>query len=100
MKKVVAIQSEIDQISDSVEALEKLFMDIASEDVKPEGYGVKVKAYLELPIKTKTMNDTDLLKELSRLSLEETPKKVNAPDPVALGSPAPKSQSVAGAKSA
>jgi len=100
MKKAVAIQSEIDQISVSVDALEKLFMDIASEDVKPEGYGVKVTAYLDFPVQTKTMNDTDLLQELSRLGLDGNPKKVNAPDPVALGSLVSASQSVAGAKSA
>lgn len=90
MKKVLTLQSEIDRISDSVEALEKYCMGIASEAVKPEGYELKVKAFLELPAKTKTMSDTEMLQELCRLGrrlrIEETSsKKAYAPTPVVLG---------------
>jgi hypothetical protein len=71
MKKVVACQGEQEHYSTILDALEKLFLDIASGDVKPEGHETKIEKILALPMKKKTMSDDELLKKLKKLTEKE-----------------------------
>jgi hypothetical protein len=71
MKKVIACQAEQEHFAETIEALEKLFLDIGSCDVKPEGHEKKIKVILALPVKKKAMSDDEMLKELKKLTEEE-----------------------------
>jgi hypothetical protein len=71
MKKVVACQGEQAHYSETLDALEKLFLDIGSGDVKPEGHETKIKQILALPKKNKTMSDDEMLRELDKLAVTE-----------------------------
>jgi hypothetical protein len=71
MKKVVQAQGEQAHYSESLDSLEKLFLDIGSGDVKPEGHETKIKKILALPMKKKTMSDNEMLKELENLTAKE-----------------------------
>lgn len=71
MKKVVACQGEEAHYSETLDALEKLFLDVASGDIKPEGHESKIKEILALPMKKKTMSDDEMLKELDNLAAKE-----------------------------
>jgi hypothetical protein len=67
MKKLVGYQAVQEQISETIEALEKLFLDIGSEDVKPEGHEKEIKQILALPLEKKTKSDIEMLTELKTL---------------------------------
>jgi hypothetical protein len=71
MKKVVACQGQQECNSETLDALEKLFLDIGSGDVKPEGHEAAIKKILALPMKKKTMSDDEMLKELDKLAAKE-----------------------------
>jgi hypothetical protein len=71
MKKVVACQGQQEHYSTTLDALEKLFLDIGSGDVKPKGHEMKIKKILALPMKKKTMSDVEMLKELDKLVANE-----------------------------
>jgi hypothetical protein len=71
MKKVIACQAEQEHFAETIEALEKLFLDIGSCDVKPKGHENKIKEILAIPVKKKSMSDDEMLKELNKLSEEE-----------------------------
>jgi hypothetical protein len=71
MKKVVACQAEQEHCSEIIDALERLFLDIGSEDVKPEGHEMEIKKILALPMKRKSMSDGEMLKELNKLTEKE-----------------------------
>jgi hypothetical protein len=71
MKKVVACQGQQEHYSATLDTLEKLFLDIGSGDVKPEGHEMKIKKILALPMKKKTMSDVEMLKELDKLAANE-----------------------------
>jgi hypothetical protein len=71
MKKVVACQGQHEHNSVTLDMLEKLFLDIGSGDVKPEGHEMKIKKILALPFKKKTMSDDEMMKELDKLAANE-----------------------------
>jgi hypothetical protein len=71
MKKVVACQCQQEHNSETFDALEKLFLDVGSGDVKPEGHETKISKILALPMKKKTMSDDEMLKELENLAVKE-----------------------------
>jgi hypothetical protein len=71
MKKVVACQGQQEHNSATLDMLEKLFLDIGSGDVKPEGHEMKIQKILALSMKKKTMSDDEMLKELDKLAANE-----------------------------
>jgi len=67
MKKIVTCQAQIEQIREIVEALERLYMDVSAEDVKPERCEVSIEKALSLPLKVKRMTDSEMLKAYHKL---------------------------------
>jgi hypothetical protein len=71
MNKIKSLQAKADQITETLVALDQLFLDISFEDVKPSGYAKTVKEILALPTApSEKICDIDMLKELKRLHLE------------------------------
>lgn len=59
-------QAEVDRIDEIVEGLDKLFMDVAAGDVKPDKYEKRAKAVLAQPSSIKKMTDDELLEEVHK----------------------------------
>ena len=68
-------QGEQAHYSETLNALERLFLDICSGDVKPEGHETKMKKVLALPMQKETMSDDETLKELDKLAATEAKVK-------------------------
>jgi hypothetical protein len=70
MKKIKGFQVQAKQITESIDALDKLFLDISSEDVKPVGHADTVKTILALSMPPpEHISDEDTVKELRSLCL-------------------------------
>jgi hypothetical protein len=70
MKKIKNFEAEANQIIATLDALEKLFLDISSEDVELDGHEHKVKEILAVPITpVEKISDVEMLKELNRLTI-------------------------------
>jgi hypothetical protein len=70
MNKIKSLQAQAKQITETLVALEKLFLDITFEDVKPRGHAKKVKEILARPVvPSEKICDEEMLKELNRLCL-------------------------------
>jgi hypothetical protein len=71
MKKIKAFQAQAKQITKSIDALDKLCLNISSEDIKPLGHADTVKEILALSMPpTEQILDEDIVKELRSLCLE------------------------------
>lgn len=70
MKKIKGFQAQAKQLNEIIDALDKLHLDISSEDVKPVGHANTVKNILALamPI-TEQKSDEEIVKELKSLCL-------------------------------
>jgi hypothetical protein len=70
IKKIKGFQAQAKQITESIDALNKLFLDISSEDLKPIGHADTVKNILALAMPPpEKISDEDLVKELRSLCL-------------------------------
>ena len=70
MKKIKGFQAQTKQITESIVALDKLFLDISSEDIKPIGHADTVKDILALSMPPPDqISDEDIVKELRSLCL-------------------------------
>jgi hypothetical protein len=70
MKKIKGFRAQAKQITESIDALDKLFLDISSEDVKPVGHADTVKKILSLSVpRPEQISDEDIVKELRSLCL-------------------------------
>jgi hypothetical protein len=68
MKKILACLAEEERLSEIIDALEKLFLDIGSCDIKPEGHKITINKIIAIPVKKKSMSDGEMLKELNKLT--------------------------------
>jgi hypothetical protein len=70
MNKIKSLQAQAKQIAETLVALEKLFLEISSGDVKPGNHAITVKEVLALPTPpSEKICDEEMLKELNRLCL-------------------------------
>jgi hypothetical protein len=70
MKKIKGFQAQVNQITDTIDALEQFFLDISSDDVKPGRHANTVKEILALPMPPPEKTcDEEMVKELNRLCL-------------------------------